>query len=178
VKLWTVYPRLFARPLLGGPLRLLERASIAILVGAVIFQLTTGLLNTAKYYPWKFFFTTTHYAMAYVAVGALAVHLAVKLPVIREALRAPGSPAPAVGPSRRVVLAAGLGAVVAGLAVAGQTVPFLRWVAVLAPRSGEGPQGVPVNRTAGEAGVEQAARAEGYRLRVSCGGVRREFSRA
>ncbi len=186
VKLWTVYPRLFTRPLLGSPLRVLERASIAILVGATIFQLATGLLNTAKYYPWKFFFTTTHYAMAYVAVGALAVHLAVKLPMIRTALSQPvddeagdGKAAGAgVGPSRRVVLAAGLGAIVAGLAVAGQTVPFLRWVAVLAPRSGEGPQGVPVNRTAGEAGVEQAARADGYRLVVSCGGARREFSRA
>ncbi|RDI67870.1 molybdopterin-dependent oxidoreductase [Nocardia pseudobrasiliensis] len=180
VKLWTVYPRLFTRPLLGDPLRALERASIAILVGATIFQLTTGLLNTAKYYPWKFFFTTTHYAMAYVAIGALAVHLAVKLPIVRTALSQPlnDEPTPGVGSSRRVVLAAGLGAIVAGLAVAGQTVPFLRWVAVLAPRSGEGPQGVPVNRTAEEAGVVDSARDEGYRLVVGCGGMRREFSRA
>jgi hypothetical protein len=50
-------------------------------VGATIFQLSTGLLNIAQYYPWKFFFPAAHYAMAYVALGAVAVHLAVKLPL-------------------------------------------------------------------------------------------------
>lgn len=184
VKLWSVYPRLFARPLFGNPLRAMERGSIAVLVGSVIFQLVTGLFNTAQNYPWKFFFTTTHYAMAYVAVGALAVHLAVKLPVVRAALsqpitdREPESTAPS-GVSRRVVLGtAALGAVVAGLSVAGQTVPFLRWIAVLAPRSGEGPQGVPVNRTAAEAGIATAAVASDYALTVTLGDRKRAFTRA
>ncbi|MEV6070589.1 molybdopterin-dependent oxidoreductase [Nocardia sp. NPDC052001] len=188
VKLWSVYPRLFSRPLIGNPLRLLERGSIALLVGSVIFQLVTGLFNTAQFYPWKFFFTTTHYAMAYVASGALAIHLAVKLPVIRTALSRPiaetedavvREDSTVSGISRRAVLTtAGLGAVVAGLAVAGQTVPFLRWVAVLAPRSGEGPQGVPINRTAADAGVGDKARDPGYRLTVRTSGGHREFSRA
>ncbi|WP_157555449.1 molybdopterin-dependent oxidoreductase [Nocardia crassostreae] len=184
VKLWSVYPRLFAKPLIGNPLRMLERGSIAVLVGSVIFQLVTGLFNIAQYYPWKFFFTTTHYAMAYVAFGALAVHLAVKLPIVRAALTRAEPDAAADhgsgnGISRRAVLTAtGLAAAVAGLAVAGQTVPFLRWAAVLAPRSGEGPQGHPVNRTAADAGVGEKARAAGYRLAVRIGDVRREFSRA
>ncbi|MFR9751463.1 molybdopterin-dependent oxidoreductase [Nocardia sp. 004] len=201
VKLWAVYPRLFQRPILGSPLRIAERGSIAVLVGSVIFQLSTGLANIAQYYPWKFFFPTAHYAMAYIAAGALAVHLAVKLPVIREALRRPiESPTPAdqaspegISPahamsnaadrrvtrvSRRTVLnAAWVSAAVAGLAVAGQTVPLLRWVSFLAPRSGHGPQGVPVNRSAAAAGVAERARDPGYRLLVRAGDRQREFTR-
>jgi DMSO/TMAO reductase YedYZ molybdopterin-dependent catalytic subunit len=273
VKLWAVYPRLFHRPIIGSPLRMLERGSIAVLVGATIFQLSTGLLNIAQYYPWKFFFPTAHYAMAYIAIGALAVHLAVKLPVIRDALQRPltdpevesptdfvDSPAEssahaktetaaqarsetgaqaarpgaearsqaeseaqfppeAASPaessaqakagalatsdigttsevvagaetaaeamsearahiSRRAVLTgAGIAAIAAGLAVAGQTIPFLRWAAVLAPRSGHGPQGVPVNRSAAAAGVGDRARDPGYRLTVTMGDRKRQFSR-
>ncbi len=89
VKLGTVYPKLFARPRIGSPVRLLERASITVLVVAAIFQLFTGLLNIAQWYPWKFFFTTTHYATAWIAIGAVLVHIAVKLPVIRTALGEP-----------------------------------------------------------------------------------------
>lgn len=89
IKLQLVYPKLFARPVIGTPLRALERLSIAVLVSAMIFQLFTGLMNTAQFYPWKFFFTTTHYAMSYVIVAALMVHIAVKLPIIQAAFRTP-----------------------------------------------------------------------------------------
>ena len=183
VKLWAVYPNLFKRPLIGSPLRALERGSIAVLVGAVIFELTTGLLNTAQYYPWKFFFPALHYAVAWVAVGSVLVHVAVKLPVIRDAISRPADDP--VGErvqhhvSRRVVLgAAWLSAAVAAVAYAGQTVPYLRRVSLLAPRSGEGPQGLPVNRTAAAAGVEQSAIAADYRLTVVAGGKETAFSYA
>ncbi|WP_328393043.1 molybdopterin-dependent oxidoreductase [Nocardia sp. NBC_00416] len=183
VKLWAVYPRLFARPILGGPRRALERLSIAVLVGSVLFQLATGLSNIAQFYWWDFYFPAAHYAMAYLAVGALAVHLAVKLPVIRAALRArppvSSPPEPAVRLSRRAALAgAGTAAVAAVLSVAGQSVGFLRPLAVLAPRSGAGPQGLPVNRTAARAGIEKSARDPAYRLTVAVGDQRREFTRA
>ncbi|KQR99881.1 hypothetical protein ASG12_03705 [Williamsia sp. Leaf354] len=89
VKLQLVYPRLFARPVIGSPLRAVERLSIAVLVSSMIFQLFTGLMNTAQFYPWKFFFTTTHYAMSFVVVAALMVHIAVKLPIIQAAFRSP-----------------------------------------------------------------------------------------
>ncbi len=60
-------------------------------------------------------------------------------------------------PTRRSVL---LGASAAsGLAVlltAGQTVPFLRKVSVFGVRDGEGPQGLPVNRTAKAAGAAKS----------------------
>ncbi|MEU1984048.1 molybdopterin-dependent oxidoreductase [Nocardia sp. NPDC019395] len=184
VKLWSVFPRLFARPLIGSPLRLLERGSIAVLVGSMIFQLVTGLFNTAQFYPWKFFFTTTHYAMAYIAFGALAVHLAVKLPVVRAALARPaaGSEPPPdearVASRRGVLVAATAAAVVAGVAIAGQSVPLLRRISVLAPRSGEGPQGLPVNRTANQAGVSEQAQDAEYRLEVSVGDRKRRFTHA
>ncbi|WP_366943313.1 molybdopterin-dependent oxidoreductase [uncultured Williamsia sp.] len=73
--------------------------------------------------------------------------------------------------SRRAILGGSVAA--AGLAVvafAGQTVPFLRWVSFLAPRSGEGPQGVPVNRTAAAAGVVDGARSADYRLALAADG--------
>ncbi|SIR76734.1 cytochrome b/b6 domain-containing protein [Williamsia sterculiae] len=89
IKLQIVYPRLFARPVVGTPLRALERLSIAVLVSSMIFQLFTGLMNTAQFYPWKFFFTTTHYAMSFVIVAALMIHIAVKLPVIQQAFTTP-----------------------------------------------------------------------------------------
>ncbi|WP_081877080.1 molybdopterin-dependent oxidoreductase [Nocardia rhamnosiphila] len=185
VKLWAVFPRLFARPLIGNPLHLLERGSIAVLVGSMIFQLITGLFNTAQFYPWKFFFTTTHYAMAFVSVGALAVHLAVKLPVVRAALARPDSgsekPPPdeaGIAARRSVLVAAGAAAVVAGVAIAGQSVPLLRRISVLAPRSGEGPQGLPVNRTANQAGVLELAQDAGYRLEVIVGDRTRRFTYA
>ncbi|MGV9713148.1 molybdopterin-dependent oxidoreductase [Gordonia sp. NPDC003424] len=173
-KLAVVYPKLFEKPIIGSPVRGLERLSIAVLVSAGIFQLMTGLLNIAQWYPWKFFFTTTHYAMAYVVVGALALHVAVKLPIIRDALQ-PSSGKPVThtgdldrtGISRRGMLRLVWGAgAVAGLAFAGQAVTFLRPVAFLAPRSGTGPQGLPINRTAQAAGVTRTARDPDYRLTI------------
>ena len=73
VKLWSVYPKLFERPIIGGLSRQLERASILVLMASMLFQFTTGLMNVAKWYAFKFFFTTNHYAMAYVAAGAVLV---------------------------------------------------------------------------------------------------------
>lgn len=181
VKLWSVWPKLFDRPVLGGPVRMLERLSILVLVAAMLFQFSTGLVNIAQWYPFRFFFTTSHYAMAWVAFGALVVHLGVKLPVIRRALGEPlerdVAEGGAVGPSRRTVLVgAGLAAGLATLVTVGQTVPWLRGVSVLAPRSGAGPQGVPVNRSAFAAGVLRSARAPQYRLTVTSGSATRTFT--
>ncbi len=182
VKLWSVWPKLFERPLIGGPVRQLERLSILVLVSSMLFQLSTGLLNIAQWYVFKFFFTTSHYAMAYVAAGALVVHIGVKLPVIRRALGEPLDDIPSgelTGPTRRtVLLGTGLAVALATVVTAGQTVPWLRRVSVLAPRSGQGPQGVPVNRSAVAAGVIRAAQSPGYRLTVVNGDVTRQFTLA
>lgn len=171
VKLWSVYPKLFERPVFGGLTRQLERASILVLVGSMIFQLSTGLMNIAQWYAFPFFFTTSHYAMAYVAAGAVLVHIGVKLPVIRRALGEPLDEIPTGelprGPNRRAVLGATWLAVgAATVLTAGQTIPWLRRVSLLSPRSGQGPQGVPVNRSAFAAGVLGSARSPDYRLTV------------
>ncbi len=192
VKLWSVYPRLFILP----PKKvsrdlvvdLLEKASIGVLVSASVFQLTTGALNIAQWYPWEFSFRRTHEAVAWILIGALLVHIAVKLPIIRDALSSPLDPPvdepidptddDEHAPTRRSVL---LGASAAsGLAVlltAGQTVPFLRKVSVFGVRDGEGPQGLPVNRTAKAAGAAKAAADPDFRLEITIGDVTSRYSR-
>jgi DMSO/TMAO reductase YedYZ molybdopterin-dependent catalytic subunit len=179
VKLWSVWPKLFERPIIGGLVRQIERLSILVLVGSMLFQLSTGLLNIVQWYAFKFFFTTSHYAMSYVAAGAVLVHIAVKLPVIRRALGEPVDDIPTgvVGPTRRTVLRGTWVAVaLATVVTAGQTIPYLRKVSVLAPRSGRGPQGVPVNRSAWAAGVLRSARSPDYRLTVTNGSTTRVFT--
>ncbi|MDT9591753.1 molybdopterin-dependent oxidoreductase [Nocardioides zeae] len=178
VKLWSVQPRLL-RPL--GPsrrvlLELAERGSIAVLVGSAVFQLATGLANAARWYPWQSFsFRTAHYAIAWVAIGALVLHVAVKLPVIRSALGADVESAALDRPtatragalSRRGLLGVTAGAAaLALLSTAGSAVPWLRRVSVFGVRSGDGPGGVPVNTSAERAGVRTVAADPAYRLEV------------
>jgi DMSO/TMAO reductase YedYZ molybdopterin-dependent catalytic subunit len=172
-KLYSVYPKLFTWPPLRSAGHALERLSVLVLVAAAFFELLSGLLNIAGWYPWAFFFPTAHYAVAWIAIGSITVHVGVKLPVISRALRRrpdDESAAEAVDrlPTRRAFLlgtAAACG--VAVLATAGMTVPWLRRVSVLAVRSGEGPQGVPVNKSAVAAGVVDAASDPAYRLSVT-----------
>ncbi len=77
--------------------------------------------------------------------------------------------APAPGLSRRGLLAAGATAAgIIGITTVGQTVTPLRGLALLAPRDPDnGPQGVPINRTAGAAGVTRTAVDAGYRFTVT-----------
>src|SRR5437660_6500656 len=86
-KLWTVYPKLFGRPVVRSVPHALERGSILVLSGAAFFELGTGLFNSVQNYVWGFYFPTAHYAVAWVAVGSILIHIAVKLPVIRRGLR-------------------------------------------------------------------------------------------
>jgi len=190
VKLWTVFPKLFARP----PRRLgelaihgLERASIGVLVAAAIFQLATGLANSAQWYPWSFPFVATHYAVAWLAIGALVVHVAVKLPIIRRALGADvddttqdreGSTTAGALSRRGLLRGTWLAAGIAVLATAGSTVPWLRRISVLGVRSGDGPAGVPINRSARAAGATAGAMSPDYRLTVAYAGRTESFTRA
>ena len=168
-KLWVVYPRLFAWPPARSLRHALERALLVPLVAGTLFELTSGLLNVAQWYPWPFFFPRVHWAVAWVVAGSAVVHVLTKT--------AAGAGARLVGPqrdpsaqtSRRAVLVgAGTAAVAATLATAGQTVPALDAVSVLAPRRpGDAPAGVPVNRTAADAGVRAAATDPGWHLVVA-----------
>jgi hypothetical protein len=189
VKLWSVFPKLLARPprdvkrlVLHG----LERVSIAVLVTSAIFQLATGLANAAQWYPWHFHFRATHYAVGWIAIGALVVHVAVKLPIIRTALTSdvdsagqdrPGMTHGTGVMSRRGLLRTTWAATgVAVVATAGATVPWLRPVSVLGVRSGRGPGGVPINHTATQRGVVPAATSTSYRLVVAYAGHETAFT--
>ena len=188
VKLWSVFPKLFDRLDLGDVrrlgLQLLERGSISVLVAAAIFQLATGLANSAQWYPWSFSFRSTHFAVAWIAIGALLVHISVKLPVIRTALTGPldtdlEATRAISGLSRRGFLrTAWLATGVAVLATVGATVPALRRISVFGVRSGGGPQDVPINKSAVAAQVVGAANSPRYRLLLVNGATRMTLSRA
>jgi DMSO/TMAO reductase YedYZ molybdopterin-dependent catalytic subunit len=174
-KLWTVYPKLFEWPPAGSPSRAISRLSILVLVGASVMQLLTGLINIAEWYPFGFFFTTTHYWTGWIAIGAVAVHVGAKAPEIRRGLARRGSPAATAGlsgeqaaelravddaaetngvPRRAFVVAAGLAVGAVTLTTIGQTLSPLAQVSVLGPRiPGVGPQGLPVRQTAKKAGT-------------------------
>ena len=184
VKLWSVYPRLFERVDVRAGRQLLltalERGSIAVLVASTIFQLVTGAMNAAQWYPWtSFSFRTIHYAFAWVAIGALLLHIAVKLPVIRDVLTGdieetthdrPTAVQPGSLSRRGLVRATVAAGGVAAVATAGSTVPLLREVSVFGVRSGAGPAGVPVNKSAAAAGVEVTATSLDYLLRITIDG--------
>ncbi|WP_175409873.1 molybdopterin-dependent oxidoreductase [Streptomyces sp. TRM64462] len=171
-KLWTVYPRLFMWPVARSVRHALERLSVAVLVAVSLFQLFTGLVNTTEWYPWPFSFVPVHFAMAWVFMGALLLHVAVKLPEIRDhwGPRSPGSlalPAEDV-PNRRSLLigtAAAVGAVT--VTTVGQSVTPLKALDLLAPRHPDhGPQGLPVTRAAAAAGTVSVPEAT-WRLTVA-----------
>ena len=192
-KLWAVYPRLFTWPPVTGPLSLLERASIGLLVGSALVEVTIGVMNIAQWYAFDFSFRRVHFVLAWVLVGSVVLHVAVKLPLIVGFWRArPVDPAAEDAPPRRtwpeqlptdpheaptqseavsrrgalIAVGASAGAILLG--TAGQTIAPLAPLAVLSPRRpGIGPQGLPINRTAAEAGVAQSARAEDWMLEVA-----------
>jgi len=187
VKLWSVFPRFFIRPpmTIGRALvvEVLERASIGALVASSVFMLSSGLLNVAQWYPWDFSFRRTHEAVAWIAIGSLLVHIAVKLPVIRQALGVPvqdrDHSLDPDAPSRRAVLrGAGVASGLVVLLTAGQTVPFLRRLSLFAVRDGDGPQDLPINRTARAAGASDAAMDPQYVLEIVAGGQTLSLNRA
>jgi Oxidoreductase molybdopterin binding domain len=188
-KLYAAYPRLFANPPVRSVLHAVERASLGLLVASTLFEVSTGVLNIAQWYPFHFYFPPAHHAIAWVAMGSLAVHIAAKLPVTQRALARPladGDQVPErfgadpTGRTRRGFLY-GVGGVVAGVVIlsVGQTVRPLRRIAILsARRPGIGPQGLPINRTAYAAGVGKAAVDPDWALELVGPKGTQHFSRA
>lgn len=175
VKLWTVYPKLFEWPPARSVVHAAERASVAILVSSALVEVVIGLLNVLGWYPWKWSFIFVHYTLAYVAVGSILLHIAVKLPTIQKGLATPldaahitMQPAISTGLSRRgLIYAAAAGVGVVAATTAGQVVTPLEPFAALAPRRPRsGPLGVPINRTAMAAGTVKTAVSQAWRLDV------------
>lgn len=175
-KLWVVAPRLFEWPPVRSVGHALERLALLPLVGAALFLLVSGIANVARWYPWEFFFPKAHLWAAWILVGALVVHVGATLATARRAL-VPESQATPQRADRRAFLG-GVAATSGLLAVAtgGATISWLSPISFLAQRrAGDGPQGVPVNKTADAAGVTVAALAPSWRLVVT-GAVTRPLS--
>ncbi|MDG4800654.1 molybdopterin-dependent oxidoreductase [Micromonospora sp. WMMD980] len=193
-KLWSVVPKLFAWPPARSVAQVLERLSLLLLVGGILFQSVTGLLNVQYAYLFGFDFYTAHWYGAWIFTVALVTHVAIKLPRLVTTLRGPGfarTPVERTGPepadpdglvarrpgpatmSRRGVLAlAGGGALLLAALTVGQSVDALRRTALLLPRGrrvGDGPTGFPVNRTATAAGVTADRTGPGWRLSLRAG---------
>jgi len=84
-KLYAVFPELFQSPPVRSFPHFLERASIALFVAASLVQITIGLLNTYQWYAlFPFPFRQTHYALSFVVIGSLAIHIGVKLSTITK----------------------------------------------------------------------------------------------
>jgi hypothetical protein len=193
VKLWSVYPNLFRWPPIASVRAAAERLSVFVLVSASLVQLFTGFFNTLDWYPWSWSFVPVHRFLAYVVIGSVLLHVAVKLPDIRYGLgvtvrdgdvltetpwadnpkahsnAGPVPPPPTTGISRRgLLVATGAGIGLVTLTSVGETLTPLSRIGLLATRqSNKGPQGVPVNKTAHQARVHRTALAPHWRLEVA-----------
>jgi DMSO/TMAO reductase YedYZ molybdopterin-dependent catalytic subunit len=193
-KLWSVIPRLFVWPPVRSPAQLLERLSLVMLVGGILFEIVTGVLNIQYDYIFGFSFYDAHYFGAWVFITGFLMHIAIKLPrmitglrslSLRDVLRtgrADTRPQPAdpdglvaTDPaeptmSRRGALAlVGSGALLIAALTVGQTVGgAARGAALLLPR-GRGRGDFPVNKTAAAAGISRESVGESWSLALHGG---------
>ena len=206
-KLWSVIPRLFERPPVRSIAHGLERLSVLMLVGSSIFLFVTGVINVQYWLPFGFSFLSAHYYAAFVFIGALALHLVLKLPIVAKTFAREGafrplgegiarmraadpevdtlaSPAPAAPTiSRRGMLGAvGLGSL--GLIVMTSGANLLggiRETALLSPRGQTGgPAGANdflVNKTAELAGITPKVTGPDWRLELKGGAADVSLSR-
>ncbi|MGD9734657.1 MAG: molybdopterin-dependent oxidoreductase [Solirubrobacterales bacterium] len=205
-KLWSVMPRLFEWPPVRSLAHLLERLSLALLVGGSVFVFFTGLINIQVYYPWPFRFLTAHYYGAVVFLAAFLLHIALKIPVARRTFRergvlrplrarlsetapepyrqgglAPPDPERATISRRALLATVGAASLGAGFMALAQAVGGpLRPLGLLSPRStelGDGPNDFQVNKTAAAVGVTARQTGPEWRLGLR-GPKRRQLARA
>lgn len=84
-KLWSVIPKLFVWPPWRSVASLLERLSLVLVVGGVIFEMTTGMLNIEYHEPISFY--TGHFYGAWAFMAGFAIHICVKFGEMIRALR-------------------------------------------------------------------------------------------
>ena len=87
-KLWSVVPKLFAWPPVISSRHLLERLSLLALVGGILFEFVTGLMNAQYDYSFGFSFYLAHYYGAWVFIAGFVSHVVIKLPTMVRSLRA------------------------------------------------------------------------------------------
>jgi DMSO/TMAO reductase YedYZ molybdopterin-dependent catalytic subunit len=183
-KLWVVAPKLVEAPAIRDARHALERVLLLPHVGGGVLLLFSGVGNVARWYPWGFFFPTAHYWTAWIAIGALVVHIgatwSTSTAVLRrrEQLSAAWREALAdQAADRRRFLGgvAGTAAVLALSTVGGAFTPLSRLAFLAQRRPHDGPQGIPINKTAAQAHVAQTALDPAWRLTVD-GAVREPLS--
>lgn len=86
-KLWSVLPKLVSWPPARSLAEVVERLSLLLLVGGILFEIATGVLNIQYDYVFGFSFYTAHYFGAWVFLSGFVVHLFVKVPRMIRALR-------------------------------------------------------------------------------------------
>lgn len=199
-KLWTVLPSFYEWPPVRSVDHLVQRLMLVPLVAGSLFMLFSGVGNIALWRPWGFDFRRGHHWVAWITIGALIAHMGAKWTTTHRALRRhpagggsvyreaelAATPFTTAQPAdgqvggltrRGFLMSVAAASGVLTVATVGQTFGPLDRVSVLAPRRpGTGPQGVPVNRTAAQAGVTEVLADPGYRLVVSWPGGRRDFT--
>jgi DMSO/TMAO reductase YedYZ molybdopterin-dependent catalytic subunit len=201
-KLWSVLPELRLRGPSARVARMLERITLIVLVGGVLFEFFTGIFEIEYFFPWHAQLIPAHYYGAWVLIVAFVLHAASKLPATRRALATRRTldglaiaPAPVSGTAatvprtqavtRRLVLGtAAAGSLILLAEGAAQTIGGpLRQLGLLAPRgnaTGPGPNDFEVNGTAASAGLTAAVLGASWRmeLRGASSGASRRLSRA
>ncbi len=176
-KLWSVVPKLFALPPARSLAHALERISLLLLVGGVLFEFTTGLLNIQLDYVFPGSFYPLHFYGAWVFFAAFVAHVVLRAPVALRNLRdmrngrteegelvAP-EPLESTVSRRGALWFVGGGSLLLFVTTAGRSFDApLRETAVLAPHGGPepggGPSGFQINKTAASRGINAAETSE------------------
>jgi DMSO/TMAO reductase YedYZ molybdopterin-dependent catalytic subunit len=172
--------------------------SLITLVGGILFEIATGVLNIQYDYIFGFSFYTAHYFGAWVFIAGFLMHITLKIPrmltglrsmSLREVLRTnradtqpeppdpdglvAADPAPATISRRGALALVGGGALLVAAVTAGQTIGgWTRRTALLLPRGqvrGDGPTDFQVNRTALAAGITPDGTGDTWRLTLRGG---------
>ena len=176
-KLWSVVPKLFALPPARSLAHALERISLLLLVGGVLFEFATGLLNIQLDYVFPGSFYPLHFYGAWVFFAAFVAHVVLRAPVALRNLRdmrngrteegelvAP-EPLESTVSRRGALWFVGGGSLLLFVTTAGRSFDApLRETAVLAPHGGPepggGPSGFQINKTAASRGINAAETSE------------------
>lgn len=194
-KLWSVVPKLFTWPPARSPAHALERLSLILLVGGVLFELATGVLNIQLDYIFPGSFYTLHFYGAWVFMAAFAAHVVLRLGRMWRAVRSrslrsvlgtdtahtepepadpyglvAAAPAPATVSRRGALGLVGAGSLALLVMTAGQSIGgSLRRTALLAPHNRDpapGPNGFQINKSAGAVGIRASDIGPAWRLQI------------
>ncbi|MEU0823226.1 molybdopterin-dependent oxidoreductase, partial [Streptomyces mirabilis] len=203
---WSVIPKLFEWLPVRSVAHGLERLSLLLLVGGVIFEFVTGIINIQLYYVFPGSFYRLHFYGAWVFIAAFVVHVCLKLGRMTRALRSrslstelrtdlartvpeppdpdglvAAAPAPPTMTRRGAVGMVGAGSLLLLVVTAGQSIGgWMRVTALLAPHNrdpGSGPNAFQINKTAAKVGVTPALVGPTWRLEVHGRGAPQVFTR-